>query len=187
MPYFSNSSTRHATQLSGGHKEMIELSTPDGTARADLLREFEDGLRWLLRRQAKTANIEGRLNRVVARVVTCIRSGRLRSPERLPSLVRAAVVGRNGSLQRRGLEQCVAEPCDIEAARAAADALTPSERNALARYYLQGQSVRRLCLSLRISEDHFQDIRRRFLAEFNSNLPRTPAANLPAHARGAVA
>lgn len=166
---------------------MIELSTADGIARSDLRREFEDGLRWLLRRRMKAADIEEGVSRVVERVLTHIRAGRRRSPERLTSVVRAALAHSHGSLHGHVVHKCVPEPCEIEAARAAADALTPSERNALARYYSQGHSARRVSVGAHISEEQFQEIRRRFLAEFNSNLPRTPAANLPVHARGAVA
>lgn len=160
----------------------------DGIADADLRRQFEDGLRWLTRRQAKLKNLNKEdLNSVFDSVTVCIRSGQVGTPERLPSVIRTALLGRNGSLQGRGLDKCVPAPRDIEAARAASDALTPTERDALTRYYSQRHSVRRLCLALHIPEERFHDIRRRFIAEFNSNLPKSPAANVPLHARGAVA
>ena len=166
---------------------MIGFSTVNGIATADLRREFEDGLRWLMQRQAKVKNREQDLNTVVGRIIVRIRSGEVRTFDRLASVVRAVVLGRNGSMQGRGLNDCIPESRDVEAARAACAAFTPLERDALTRYYSQGHSVRRLSLALHISEEHFGDIRCRFLAEFNSNLPRSPAANVPLHARGAVA
>lgn len=166
---------------------MIELSTVDGIAHADLRGQFEDGLRWLMRRQAKSKNVEEDLDSVVDRVMVCIRSGRVRTPERLSAVVRAMALGKNGSLQGRGIDKRRPASQDIEAARAASEVLTRSERSALERYYSHGHSVRRLSLALHISEDHFRDIRRRFLAEFNSNLPKSPAAHVPLRSRGAVA
>jgi len=159
---------------------MAELvkSIRDGAegGRADLHRIFYPGARFLMRRRLGRDDVDSQVQSVLDAVVRKIREDNSVDGSNLPGLVRQILVqsfpaNANGNAAHAGVDR----PAVTVASRIL-EAMSPVERDAMRRCYLQGERPESFLNTLKLTPDQFRAIRLRARTEFSTKTHETNVA-----------
>jgi len=145
-----------------------------------LRRAYSKGVRFLLQRQFGTQDLDDQVHEVLTTVMTQIREGDLKEPERLIADVRTAT--------QRHILKCLGErtqahqessPRDSEAnqnneelALRVLNAMDSHDRDALIRFYLHGQQEEQICKEMGLTASDFRLLKSRTKSHFGDLLTK---------------
>jgi len=144
--------------------------------RADLHRIFYPGTRFLMRRRLGRDDVDSQVQSVLDAVARKIREDNSVDGRNLAGLVRQIMVrsfptNTNGNFAKGGVDR----PAVTVAARIL-ESMSPVERDALRRCYVQGEPPESFLSTLRLTPDQFRAIRLRARAEFSTKTHETNVA-----------
>lgn len=137
-------------------------------ATAELRRIFLPGCSFLIRRRLGESDIQEHAQSMLDAVIGQILEDKSVEGKDLPRLIRRLITqrfpaGRNIAAARNG-----AGLVAVEAAKAALEAMSPVERDALRRCYVLGERPESFLKSLKLTPDQFREIRIRARTQFST-------------------
>jgi len=160
----------------------------DDSAMEDLYRVFARGVRFYMRRQLGTQELDDRVHDAFLIVVQAIRRGDLREPERLMGFVRTVVrrqvaahidrvvhnrrdqlhldVGGRIADARRNPEQTAVFQQKVDLMLEVLHQLSERDREILTRFYLHEQSQQQICDEMNLTDTQFRLLKSRAKARF---------------------
>lgn len=148
----------------------------DSAGAEELHRLLSRGVRFLVARKLPASRVDGCVREVFDRVACGIQRGDLANPERLVQFIRMHLTTCIREIQDRQMpgqhaRNTASPPCAVDQRREVMQALlrglSPSERESLIRFYVDGHDAQRICRELRTPEAEFRVLRVRVKSRFH--------------------
>lgn len=148
----------------------------DNAGKEELNRIFSPGIRFFLRRQVGSQELDGKVHDTLLIVVQAIQQGYIREPERLIGFVRtvvrrqiAAYSGAGGAGGPRDPEQSLAFREKVGLLKRFLRELPQRDREILIRFYVNEQTEEQICSDMNLSETQFRHLKARAQARSDGN------------------